>query len=206
MSNDAFLILFMTGIFPGDIMTISGLTGAAAISGQGLVFHMGTNINLRQLMKEWRTLVLAIISMAVAMVSVFAVVPLVGWDAAVVSIPIVNGGIMATNIMVDAALAKGATMAAALGTLAPIRVRRVESVRASETRRALVRACALMRSPTTSKARALGTGPRPSSRSSARAAARRWSALSRSSARKMARCSCSSTGFSTFFLSVRHSA
>lgn len=113
-----FLILFMTGIFPGDIMTISGLTGAAAISGQGLVFHMGTNINIRQLLKEWKTLVLAIISMAVAVVSVFAVVPLVGWDAAVVSIPIVNGGIMATNIMVDAALAKGATMAAALGTLA----------------------------------------------------------------------------------------
>ena len=101
-----FLILFMTGIFPGDIMTISGLTGAAAISGQGLVFHMGTNINIRQLLKEWRTLVLAIVSMGVAVISVFAVVPLVGWDAAVVTIPIVNGGIMATNIMVDAALAK----------------------------------------------------------------------------------------------------
>lgn len=52
------------------------------------------------------------------MVSVFAVIPLVGWDAAVVTIPIVNGGIVATNLMVDAALAKGATMAAALGTLA----------------------------------------------------------------------------------------
>lgn len=56
--------------------------------------------------------------MVVAMVSVFAVIPLVGWDAAVVTIPIVNGGIVATNLMVDAALAKGATMAAALGTLA----------------------------------------------------------------------------------------
>lgn len=113
-----FLALFMSGILPGDIMTISGLQGAAAIAGQGLVFHMGTNINIRQLLREWRTLALAIISMVVAMVSVFAVVPLVGWDAAVVTIPIVNGGIVATNLMVDAALAKGATMAAALGTLA----------------------------------------------------------------------------------------
>ena len=113
-----FLVLFMTGIFPGDIMTISGLQGAAAVAGQVLVFHMGTNINIRQLLKEWRTLLLAVISMAVAMIGVFCVVPLVGWDSAVVAIPIVNGGIVATNIMVDAALAKGATMAAALGTLA----------------------------------------------------------------------------------------
>ena len=37
-----FLALFMSGILPGDIMTISGLQGAAAIAGQGLVFHMGT--------------------------------------------------------------------------------------------------------------------------------------------------------------------
>lgn len=105
-----FLALFMSGIFPADIMTISGLQGAAAIAGQCLVFHMGTNINIRQLLKEWRTLALAILSMVVAMVSVFAVIPLVGWDAAVVTIPIVNGGIVATNLMVDAALAKGATM------------------------------------------------------------------------------------------------
>ena len=93
-----FLVLFMTGIFPGDIMTISGLQGAAAVAGQVLVFHMGTNINIRQLLKEWRTLLLAVISMVVAMIGVFCVVPLVGWDSAV--------------------LAKGATMAAALGTLA----------------------------------------------------------------------------------------
>ena len=32
-----FLVLFMTGIFPGDIMTISGLQGAAAVAGQVLV-------------------------------------------------------------------------------------------------------------------------------------------------------------------------
>ena len=43
-----FLALFMSGIFPADIMTISGLQGAAAIAGQCLVFHMGTNINIRQ--------------------------------------------------------------------------------------------------------------------------------------------------------------
>ena len=47
-----FLALFMSGILPGDIMTISGLQGAAAIAGQGLVFHMGTNINIRQLLRE----------------------------------------------------------------------------------------------------------------------------------------------------------
>lgn len=113
-----FLILFMTGIIPKDIMTTAGLTAAAKIAGQVLIFHMGTSINLRQLAKEWRTIVLAILSMVVAIISVCCVIPLVGKDAAIVSIPIINGGIIATNMMVEASIAKGAAMAAALGTLA----------------------------------------------------------------------------------------
>lgn len=113
-----FLILFMAGIIPADIMTTAGLKDAAKIVGSGVVFHMGTNINLKQLAKEWRTVVLAILSMFVAIISVCCVIPIIGKDAAVVTIPIVNGGIMATNIMVEEAISKGAAMAAALGTLA----------------------------------------------------------------------------------------
>ncbi len=113
-----FLALFMTGIFPKDIMAVSGLSGAQKVAGTALVFHMGTNINLTQLKKEWRTLVLAVISMVVALAGLLAVTPIIGLNAAVICAPIVNGGIAATDIMVGAALEKGATLAAALGTLA----------------------------------------------------------------------------------------
>ncbi len=113
-----FLALFLTGIFPPDLMSVSGLQAATGIAGSALVFHMGTNINLTQLKEEWRTLVLAVMSMGVALISVLVLIPIIGRESAIVAIPIVNGGIMATNIMVEAAQAKGATLAAALGTLA----------------------------------------------------------------------------------------
>lgn len=114
----AFLALFMTGIFPKDLMTVSGLQGAYGIAGGALVFHMGTNINLTQLKREWRTLVLAVLSMGVAVIAVVILIPFIGKEAAIVSVPIINGGIMATNIMVEAATNAGAVTAAALGTLA----------------------------------------------------------------------------------------
>lgn len=60
---------------------------------------------------------MAIISMIVGIIAVFAVVPLVGKEAAVVSIPIINGGIIATQIMTGSAMEKGFQTVAALGTL-----------------------------------------------------------------------------------------
>lgn len=67
---------------------------------------MGTMINIKELIDEWRTVVMAIISMIVGIIAIFAVIPLVGKEAAVVSIPIINGGIIATQIMTGAAMEK----------------------------------------------------------------------------------------------------
>jgi hypothetical protein len=78
---------------------------------------MGTTINLGELMREWRTVVMSCFAMVVAVISVFAVIPLIGKEAAIVSIPVVNGGIIATQIMVEAAAEKGLVLAAALGTI-----------------------------------------------------------------------------------------
>lgn len=112
-----FLVGFMSGILPADMIAKAGLSQAAAWSSPLLIFHMGTMINVKELIDEWRTVVMAIISMIVGIVAVFAVVPLVGKEAAVVSIPIINGGIIATQIMTGAAMEKGFTTVAALGTL-----------------------------------------------------------------------------------------
>ena len=46
-------------------------------------------------------------AMVVAFIGVIAVSPIIGMDSALVSIPIVNGGILATQIMTEGALAKG---------------------------------------------------------------------------------------------------
>ena len=107
----------MTKVIPADMIQKAGLSQSAAWSAPLLIFHMGTMINIKELIDEWRTVVMAIISMIVGIIAVFAVIPLVGKEAAVVSIPIINGGIIATQIMTGAAMEKGFQTVAALGTL-----------------------------------------------------------------------------------------
>ena len=83
---------------------------------------MGTSVNLSQIIKEKKVIVMSVIvmsviAMGVAILSILVVSPIIGIQPAIVSIPIVNGGIVATRIMTDAALEKGLTLAAGLGAL-----------------------------------------------------------------------------------------
>lgn len=110
-----FLGGFMTGILPKDIIAQAGLTDFSRWSACFIVFSIGTQINLTQLKKEWRVVIMSLVSMAVAVVAVLLIIPFIGKESAIVSIPIVNGGINATQIMTEGALSKGLTTAAALG-------------------------------------------------------------------------------------------
>ena len=112
-----FLVGFLTGVLPPDIIKQGMLSEVARWSAPFLIFHMGTMINIRELVNEWRTVVMSVIAMAVAAGSIFAIVPFIGMQSAVVSIPIINGGIVATQLMTEAALSKGFTLAAALGAI-----------------------------------------------------------------------------------------
>lgn len=112
-----FLVGFMSGILPADMIELAGLTQLGKWASGFIIFHMGTMINLRELLDEWRTVLLAILSMIVAAISIFLVAPIIGNEAAIVSIPVVNGGIIATGIMTEAATEKGFVLAAALGTI-----------------------------------------------------------------------------------------
>ncbi|MDR1732510.1 MAG: hypothetical protein LBR61_10515 [Synergistaceae bacterium] len=112
-----FLAGFLSGILPLDIISKARLTELASWSAALIIFHMGTTINVGELIREWKTVVMSIFAMFVAVVSICCVIPLIGKEAAVVSIPVVNGGIMATQIMVEAATEKGMILAAALGAL-----------------------------------------------------------------------------------------
>ena len=112
-----FLVLFMAGVLPADLIETAGLTDVSRMSLAFLVFNMGTTVNLTQMRKEWRVVVMATFAMLVAMGAVFLVSPIIGREAAIVSIPIVNGGLAATQIMTEAAMKAGFGTAAALGTL-----------------------------------------------------------------------------------------
>ncbi len=112
-----FLVCFMTGVIPPDIINQAGLSQIGKWSVGFIVFSMGTTVNMRELIQEWRTVTTAILSMAVIAVALFVLVPFIGYNEVVVAVPILNGGIVATQIMTSAAMENGLTIAAALGTI-----------------------------------------------------------------------------------------
>ena len=111
-----FLVLFMTGVYPANIMEISGFAGVASLGQYFLLFNMGTSVDIATLKKEWRTVLCAVVGMAAAILGCAVVIPLVGKDFALAAAPVVNGGIVATTTMVDACNNLGLDTAAALAT------------------------------------------------------------------------------------------
>lgn len=112
-----FLLLFMADIIPPDIVAQAQLTGIGMFAAPFLIFHMGTSISITQLRQEWKVLVLATVSVIAGLSGVLATTPIIGREAAIVSAPIVNGGIIATQILTGVAMEQGFTLAAALGTM-----------------------------------------------------------------------------------------
>ena len=111
-----FMVLFLTGIYPADIMTTSGFAAVASLGQYFLLFNMGTSVDLPTLRREWRTVVGAIIGMLAAIVGCCVAIPIIGKDFALAAAPVVNGGIVATTTMVQACDDKGLAAAAALAT------------------------------------------------------------------------------------------
>ena len=111
-----FLVLFLTGLYPADIMTTAGFAGVASLGQYFLLFNMGTSVDLPTLRREWRTVLCAIIGMAAAIVGCCVAIPIIGKDFALAAAPVVNGGIVATTTMVNACDEKGLAAAAALAT------------------------------------------------------------------------------------------
>lgn len=112
-----FLILFLAGVLPADIIEQAGLTKAASWALPVLVFHLGTMINVRQFLNEWRTVVTSWLGMAAVIVGVLCMIPLIGKTAALVAIPVVNGALPATTLMSNAAMERGLPAMAALASV-----------------------------------------------------------------------------------------
>lgn len=111
-----FLVLFMTGIYPDNVMEISGFAGVASLGQYFLLFNMGTSVDIPTLKREWRTVLCATVGMAAAILGCVVVIPLIGKEYSMAAAPVVNGGIVATTTMVQACENLGLDTAAALAT------------------------------------------------------------------------------------------
>ncbi len=112
-----FLLFFMSGLIPPDIIKRAGLQDFGKFSVLFIVFSMGTTINFRELIAEWRTVATALLSMGAVLLCGLVLIPILGKSETIVALPIVTGGIVATQVMTNAAMEHGFAMAAALGTI-----------------------------------------------------------------------------------------
>lgn len=108
-----FLILFVTKVIPSDIIDRAGMTDAASWSVPMIMFSMGTMLNIRQFIDEWRTVLTAWLGIAAVIILVPVLIPFIGKATVLASIPVTNGALPATTIMTQAAMEKGLTLAAA---------------------------------------------------------------------------------------------
>lgn len=110
-----FLIGFWT-IFPKDLVDLSSLGAPLAIlSMYLLITHMGTMLNFKEFVRQWKTVIIAIGGIIGICVFTLTIGRLIfGWETVVVGTPPLTGGIVAAIMMSDAAKAIGAADLAVL--------------------------------------------------------------------------------------------
>lgn len=109
-----FLVGFLTKLFPADIIDQGGLTALSKLAIAMILFNMGTTLNVKQLIEEWRTVLVAALCMLASCLVMLLVSPVIGFDTVLVGMPVINGAAMATSLMASAAAEKGLATAAAL--------------------------------------------------------------------------------------------
>lgn len=111
-----FLIGYWT-FFPKNIVELAGL--GAPLGGTLAIMlcitHMGTIISIRQLLQQWKVIVIALAGLA-GMVGFcwFICIPMVGKEFVIAGLPPLTGGIVAATMMQTAAAEKGLIAASIL--------------------------------------------------------------------------------------------
>ena len=110
-----FLIGFWT-IFPQDLFNISGLGGPiSGIAVLLLVIHMGTTISPKELLQQWKAIVVCLAGLVGIIVFVWFIGGLVmDRSYIIVGIPPLTGGIVATLVIQEPAMQMGLEKAAIL--------------------------------------------------------------------------------------------
>lgn len=97
------------GVVPDSVVDDSMLVQIYTILVAPLLFHMGTLIPLRVMLKQWRSVIIAVAGMLVAVLLILAVVaPIFGFETFVAGSGPLAGGIVATSLTTEGLTAHGA--------------------------------------------------------------------------------------------------
>ncbi|MYM19096.1 hypothetical protein GSY69_03685 [Brevibacterium sp. 5221] len=95
-------IVAKAGIIPDSVVNDSTLLQAYTILSAPLLFHMGSIIPLNTLLKQWRSVLISVAGMAVAVGLLFAVVgPLFDFQTVIAGAGPLAGGIVATGLTTE---------------------------------------------------------------------------------------------------------
>jgi len=127
-----FVIGFMSGLFPDDMLRASSLLALAGVVVGFIIVHLGTMISLDDFKKQWRTFLIGIAAVAGIAVLLFFAFAIFGSDARtdaydnlvsngrdymIAGIGALSGGTISVLIVQDAALGVGLTTVAAFPVL-----------------------------------------------------------------------------------------
>ena len=114
-----FLVGYLTGIIPADAVDSTGLPLITSNFGIALLLiHMGTSMNIEELLREWKTVLVALAGLVgLGVVALTVGVMLFGREWAILGSAPISGGIIATVIASDAANELGRGELAAYVTL-----------------------------------------------------------------------------------------
>jgi len=103
-----FLVGFLTGLFPADLLTSSSLLAFAGVVVGFVIVHLGTVISIDDFIKQWRTVLTGIAAVGGVAAALFGIGSLVkGSDYVIAAIGAVSGGTVSVVIIQEAALAVG---------------------------------------------------------------------------------------------------
>ena len=117
-------VLFIIGywtFFPTEIVTAAGFGApfTSTVCIYLLITHMGTTISIKELLKQWKIIVICLAGLAgmVLLCMILAWTGIVDWNYVISGLPPLTGGIVAAVTMKDAATALGLTDVAALAII-----------------------------------------------------------------------------------------
>ncbi|MDR1377789.1 MAG: hypothetical protein LBJ36_01880 [Synergistaceae bacterium] len=114
-----FLVGYWSGLLPVDIVRKVGLGDPLAYFAMSImVVQMGSTISLKRLLSEWRSIVIAAAGLAgmVAFLLIFGKM-MIDWETVVVATPPLTGGLVAAQMMTQAAAERGFSNLAVLATV-----------------------------------------------------------------------------------------
>lgn len=109
-------VVFLVGYWvfvPATTVFDSGLIPFGSTIGMYLLItHMGSIISIKQLVEQWKTIVVCLAGLLGMCLLAFIAMPLIGREYVIAGLPPLTGGIVAAKVMQDAATAAGLKTAA----------------------------------------------------------------------------------------------